>query len=359
MARWQAAAGLVLALTCGATAYAQATPANEACAPANGLSFICGLQGAPEDLVRTPDSDWIIASGYSGGLDGPKGVGGITLIDPKTLTATPARIVAGKVRPPYSDCSAPPDPAHWATHGLNLRRTGRGKALLFAVSHGDREAIEVYDVAASGKSLPRLTWIGCVRPAAGASLNAVAPLPDGRIVYTDFVHQPATFRDLMAGKVTGAVYVWTPGKGARKIPGSDLAGPNGVEGSPDGRFVFVAVSATGKVLRFDLKTPDAPPAEAAPGLRTDNLRWGPAGRLLLAGPDLHCLPGDPTCRGRSLVATLDPASLKSSLVFSTPIGPAFPWLTSSLVVGNTLWLGTSGIGRVAYAPLESEAGGRR
>jgi hypothetical protein len=180
----------------------------------------------------------------------------------------------------------------------------------------------------------------------------VATLADGRIVYTDFVHQPATFRDLMAGKVTGAVFIWTPGTGATKIPGSDLSGPNGVEVTADGRYVFVAVSGTGKVLRFDLKTPDSAPVEIAPGLRTDNLRWGPAGKLLMAGPDLNCVPGDPKCPGRLLVAALDPASLKSSMVLSAPIGPAFPGLSSSLVIGDTVWLGTPNSDRVAYAPLK-------
>jgi hypothetical protein len=343
------AAALAVGIASGGGAAAQAPPpaAAPSCAPSKDLAFVCGLKGAPEDLVRAPDSDWIIASGYAqGGAEG-----GITLIDSVSKLAQRAALGGAKPRAPFTDCDGPPDAAHLSTHGLNLKRTGRGKGLLFAVGHGGREAIEVYDVVAGGKDLPHLTWVGCIRPAAGSSLNSVAPFADGRIVYTDFVHQPATFRDI-GSRVTGAVYVWTPGKGAAKIPGSDLSGPNGVEVSQDARFVFVAVSGTGKVLRFDLNAPGGAPAEVAPGLRTDNLRWGPGGKLLMAGPDLNCRLGDPKCPGQLRVSALDPASLKVSPVLAVPIGPSFPSLSAGLVVGDTLWLGTFGGDRAAYAKLK-------
>ena len=37
-----------------------------ACAPSNGLNFICGLQ-KPEDLVLIPGTRWLIASGMDPG----------------------------------------------------------------------------------------------------------------------------------------------------------------------------------------------------------------------------------------------------------------------------------------------------
>ena len=351
MGRWAilaAATAGALAVGFGGRAAAQAPAPPSPCTPTAELKFICGLKGAPEDLVRAPDSDWIIASGYAqGGAEG-----GITLIDSVSRLAQRAALAAEKPRAPFSDCDGPPDAAHLSTHGLNLKRTGRGKGLLFAVGHGGREAIEVYDVTAGGKDLPKLTWVGCIRPAQGSSLNSVAPFADGRIVYTDFVHAPATFADI-GRKPTGAVYIWTPGKGpAVKIAGSELSGPNGVEVSADGRYVFVAVSGTGKVLRFDLKGPGTAPADVAPGLRADNLRWGPGGKLLMAGPDLACGLGDPKCPGRLRVSSLDPASLTVAPLLSVPVGPPFPSLSSGLVVGDTLWLGTFSGDRVAYAPLK-------
>jgi hypothetical protein len=353
MGRWWAgawlAAGLALGVGGQAAAQTQAPAAPPPCTPTADLKFICGLKGAPEDLVRAPDSDWIIASGYVPN----NGEGGITLIDPVSHLAQRAALGGAKPRAPYADCDGPPDAAHLSTHGLNLKRTGRGKGLLFAVAHGGREAIEVYDVTAGGKDLPRLTWVGCIRPAAGSSMNSVAPFADGRVAYTDFLHQPATFRDMLSGKVTGAVYVWTPGKGAAKVEGSDLPGPNGIEVTPDMRWLVVAVTGTSEVVRFDLKTPAAAPEHIKPGLRTDNLRWGPDGKLLMAGPDMSaCAPGDRTCRGRLVVSALDPKTLKWALVTAVMSEPAFPALSVGLIAHDEMWLGTPQGERVAYRPLK-------
>ncbi len=355
MGRWAimaAAAMTALALALSGRAGAQAPaapPAPPPCTPTADLKLICGLKGAPEDIVRAPDSDWLIASGYAPN----NGEGGITLIDSVSKLAQRAALGGAKPRAPYTDCDGPPDAAHLSTHGLNLKRTGRGKGLLFAVGHGGREAIEVYDVVAGGKDLPRLTWVGCVRPAAGSSLNSVAPFTDGRVAYTDFLHQPGTFRDMLSGKVTGAVYVWTPGKGATKVEGSDLPGPNGIEATPDGRWLVVAVTGTSEVLRFDLKAPGRAPERLKPGLRTDNLRWGPDGKLLMAGPDMSaCASGDRTCRGRLVVSALDVATMKPALVAAVMSEPAFPALSSGLIVGDTLWLGTPQGERVAYRSLK-------
>jgi len=358
MGRWAGALGgaavaaaAVLALGMSGRAVAQApaaAPAPPPCTPTADLKLICGLKGAPEDLVRAPDSDWLIASGYVPN----SGEGGITLIDSVSKLAQRAALGGAKPRAPYTDCDGPPDAAHLSTHGLNLKRTGRGKGLLYAVGHGGREAIEVYDVAAGGKDLPRLTWIGCIRPGAGASMNSVAPFADGRVAYTDFLHAPGTFRDMLAGKVTGAAYVWAPGKGAVKVEGSDLAGPNGIEVTPDGRWLFVAVTGTNEVLRFDLKTPGAAAAHIKPGLRTDNLRWAD-GKLLLAGPDMSaCTPGDRTCRGRLVVSALDPKTLKVGLVMAVMSEPAFPALSVGLIAHGEMWLGTPQGDRVAYRPLK-------
>lgn len=353
MGKWMTAAllaaGLALAGGGKAAAQAPAAAAPPPCTPTADLKLICGLQGAPEDLVAAPDSGWLIASGYAQ----PGAVGGITLIDPAAKTAQHAAWATGKVRAPYSDCDGPPDPAHLSTHGLNLKRTGRGKGQLYAVGHGGREAIEVFDVAASGKAAPALTWVGCVKPAAGSSLNSVAPFADGRLAYTDFLHQPGTFRDMLSGKVTGAVYIWTPGKGAAKVAGSDLPGPNGIEVTSDGRWLVVAVTGTSEVLRFDLKAPGAAAQHIKPGLRTDNLRWGPGGKLLMAGPDMSaCAPGDRTCRGRLVVSALDPKTMTWSLVSAVMSEPAFPALSVGLIAGDTLWLGTPQGERVAYRSLK-------
>ncbi|HEY0438179.1 MAG TPA: hypothetical protein VGC92_16175, partial [Phenylobacterium sp.] len=260
--------GALLLAASGSAAAQPAPPSGGDCAPGARLKFICGLK-SPEDLVQVPGTDWIIVSGLGDAANPatPTDTGGeLALIDPAARTGRKLAFTGGAPRAPYGDCAAAPDPARLLTHGLNILPAGRGKARLFVVGHGGREAIEVFEVA-SGKGPPNLTWIGCVKPPADAFDNSVVALKDGRVVFTDFLHKPSTFRDLLSGKVTGAVYVWTPGGTARKLPGTDLPGANGVEASADGRYVFVAVSGTAKVLRYELAATEKPPTVIDPGLR--------------------------------------------------------------------------------------------
>ena len=61
----------LLALACLALAATSSISAQSpACAPSNGLNFICGLQ-KPEDLVLIPGTGWLIASGMDPGLIPP------------------------------------------------------------------------------------------------------------------------------------------------------------------------------------------------------------------------------------------------------------------------------------------------
>src|SRR3954454_17582288 len=63
------------------SAQSQPTQATTACAPANGLNFVCGAQN-PEDLVPVPGTRWLVASGMREGA-------GLKLVDTADKTARP------------------------------------------------------------------------------------------------------------------------------------------------------------------------------------------------------------------------------------------------------------------------------
>jgi len=326
-----------------------AAPAPVACADGARLKVICGLK-APEDLVQVPGTDWIIVSGLGDGANpaSTSASGGeLAVIDPAAHTGRKLSFTPGAPKAPYTGCAAAPDPDRLLTHGLNIQGVARGRARLFVVGHGGREAIEVFDVAVA-KSGPALTWIGCIAAPEGAFHNSVAPLKDGRVVATDFLHKPSTFRDLLSGKTTGAVYIWKPGGTLTKLPGTDLGAPNGVEVTPDGRYLFVAVSGTSRIMRYELADTAKAATVIDAGQRTDNLRWGPGGKLLAAGPDMRgCKPGDNRCGVLSVVA-IDPTTLALTTLLHTPPEAGFNALSSALIVGGTLWLGSPTGDRVAY-----------
>ena len=316
------------------------------------LKFIPGVP-TPEDLVQIPGTDWLIGSGLADFETPEPFSGNLSLIDGASRTATVIAIdPEDGARAPYMACSAPPDPARFSAHGLDTLSTADGMSTLFVVGHGDREAIEVFDVDATAE-VPEVTWIGCIPAPDGAFNNSVASLPDGRLVVTDFLHGGAQIEDLYAGKVTGAVYMWTPGGTFEKLPGTDLSGPNGIAVTPDMEYIFVADSGTASVLRFKLAATKTPPVAIDPGLRTDNIRWSPDGRLLLAGPipDPACQSEGATCREMQAVTALDTATLELEPLIAFSASAGFDYLSSAFITDGTLWLGSpNGMG-VVYTDL--------
>jgi hypothetical protein len=133
-----------------------------------------------------------------------------------------------------------------------------------------------------------------------------------------------------------------------------LPGANGVEVSRDRKYLFVAVTGTSSVMRYDLADTAKAPLSIKTDFRTDNLRWGPDGKLLLAGPgvDANCKPGPGVrCLGTPVVGALDPATMKLDIVYRGPPEPSFQGLSSALIVDKTLWLGSYMTDRVAYTAL--------
>ena len=120
------------------------------CSPAGKVQFICG-QEAPEDLILVPGSEWVVASVFSQN-------GGIRLINVRDKTTTVAYPTATSRdqldAKTYNSCPGSPDAAEKAkfrTHGLALRAGRNSMQTLYAVHHGNRESIEVFELDARAK----------------------------------------------------------------------------------------------------------------------------------------------------------------------------------------------------------------
>src|SRR3954471_6626519 len=138
------------------SAQTQTSQGTKACAPTNGLNFVCGAQN-PEDLVPIPETRWLIASGMREGA-------GLKLVDTAAKTARP--FYTGSAAQQRSDktlfpnCPAAPDVSTFNAHGLYLRRAqASGLYLLYVVSHGPLESIQVFTVDVRSAE-PSLMWTG-------------------------------------------------------------------------------------------------------------------------------------------------------------------------------------------------------
>lgn len=336
--------------------------AEDACAPAGDFSYVCGPRSA-EDLVLVPGTPYIIASAYYGAGTA------LYLIDSRQKTWRefyPAQEPDSQQdMARYGACPGAPDPAQLVTHGLNLRSGKNGHSTLYAVGHGGREAIEVFDVDAS-EGEPRLTWTGCVMMPRGMAANSVASLDGGSLLATIPLHPDRTLPHAMAGELTGAVYHWAPGDETfTLVEGTELPYGNGIEVAADGSEFYVASTGLTTVIAYSNSNPARRLRESAPlAFIPDNLHRGPDGELITAGlvldydqcgeiggPEEFSLEEFAACPRPFIVAALDPQTLQSREIARGPADPHFSNITMGLPVGDELWIGTFAGDRVAYRLL--------
>ena len=330
--------------------------AQQSCEATGDVRYVCGPQN-PEDLVLVPGTQWIVSSGMAEGA-------GFYLVDSRAGSFSPLSFTA-QHDPAFAACATPPTAQTFNSHGLNIRAAGPGRARLAVVGHGAREAIEVFDVDASG-ARPTLTWRGCVTMPAGLAANSVASFADGSLVATVLFMPGTTFADaIVARKPTGAVFEWSPGKpGFELVRGTELPANNGIEVSADGREIYVASSGLQTIVAFSHSNPARQLRTTRPlGFTPDNVHLAPDGRLVTAGmendvPECGGAPGAEhdieklsKCPRPTIAVAIDPATMRDTVIATTTASPSFSNATMVLPVGSEAWIGSFSGDRIARAPL--------
>jgi hypothetical protein len=354
---------VLLVSPCFASFGAEVAAPGTACEPDGDLQFVCGPRNV-EDLVRLGNSNWLIGSGMDGAASGTTSANGhLYLIDAEKKTSQvlfPGSSPSFRQdRASFGSCPGPVNPMNFSAHGLALKERGKGRFRLYVVGHGEREAIEVFEVNASGAK-PAVTWTGCVVLPEDVLANGVAILPDWGFVTTKFLDRRVPTAESMAqarqGKPVGALYEWHPGGKVAAIAGTELSAPNGIEVSADGKTLYVAVFGTHEFVRFErgakgLKK-DAIPVAISP----DNVRWSPNGKLLTAGGDFAG-PAAPRTTAWS-VLEIDPDTLAVRVAGSGASSKGMQAISVALAVGGNVWVGTFSGDRVGYFRAAHSDGAR-
>ena len=335
-----------------------ARAADPGCEPAGEYAFVCGPKN-PEDLVLVPGTRWILSSSLSAD-------GALYLIDAEHKSwralypGDNPRAQHDTER--YGACPSAPDPAGFISHGLNLRPGAGGHSTLYVVGHGAREAIEVFDVDATGEE-PVLTWTGCAPMPAGLAANSVAVLGDGSLLATIPLLAGIDINDGLGGKPTGGVYAWSPGDaGFVPVQGTEMPYANGIEVSADGTEFYVASSGMFDVRAFSNTNPARMLRRTeAFDFLPDNLHRDDSGRLITAGLNLD----DPVCGDLRqaeafdfaafmacprafTVWAVDPQSMQGTALATGPVNAGFSNITMALNVNGELWIATFHGDRIAY-----------
>ncbi len=264
-------------------------------------------------------------------------------------------------RTKFASCPGPLDPAKAVLHGLSLRPAQNGLYTVYATNHGGRQSIEVFELDARAAA-PSATWVGCVLMPNGLEANSVAAFTDGTLLATVLIMPGKSFADAFAGRITGAVYMWTPGSAAFKaLPGTELSANNGIETSPDDREFFVVSTTTKRIVAFARSDPGKPLRSAQLAeFGPDNVRWTSDNRLITAG----MIDNEPGCGGAPkteegircargyVAATIDPKTMAVKELARGPATPAYTGTAIAMQVGDELWLGSFNADRLAYRPLK-------
>ena len=308
------------------------------CDPDGEIQFVCGPV-SPEDLALIPQSPWVIVSSWEddGYLSGADTRDHSTTVLFPTETSRPRPDTAT-----YGSCPGM-SPDRFRPHGISLRPGNNGIHTLYVVRHGEREAIEVFQVDARGAT-PTLTWVGCAVAPEALGLNAVVALPDGGFAATS--------------PRTGDVWEWHADTEWSRVPGSEDIGPNGLEISQDGQWFYVAGYGSQSLIRLSRGQTPVRKDAVEVGFHIDNVHWATDGSVLAAG---HTAPtrtrvGECIQQGQcegitSKVAKVEPQTLTAQEIFSYPTNDFLILGTAAIQVGQEIWVGgVAGGERIARFP---------
>ena len=180
-------------------------------------------------------------------------------------------------------------------------------------------------------------WVGCAVAPEGVSLNSVAALPDGAFAATNFN---------FGG---GEVWEWSTQAGWAQVPGSQMPGPNGLEASPDGRWLYIGGWPSKTFIRLSRGVEPVRKDTVEVGFHVDNVRKAADGTVLAAGHNgesvaaiVTCLQGGSCDTVSSHVAIVDAEKLEAREAVKYPSSELMVLGTIALRVGDEIWLG--GIG---------------
>jgi SMP-30/Gluconolactonase/LRE-like region len=328
-------AAVLLAVCAASPVVAQNTSDARECRDEQGLTYICNLV-VPEDVVSVGLTGLMLASGH-------RAPGHMYLIDP--ADGIPVELIHGPTfrqrrdTAAYPDCPGPLDLERFDVHGISINETAPRRFTLYTTSHGAREAIEIYELDLNGAA-PALTWTGCVLLEQDGYFNAVARLVDGGFIATRMRDANVSNNSIEPGAITGRLFEWHPGGRLQALAGTELSLPNGLDVSSDGRYVFVAATATQELVRFDRRATPIGKRTVSLPIRPDNVHWDGRGKLLIAGPN----PADPTC-DRALcpsgwrVVEADPETLAFSVLGGADKTAASQRVSAAARIGNEIWVG--------------------
>ena len=320
------------------------------------VSYINGLQNS-EDILQIGSTRWLVASGLVRWKPDPTSHGHIYLVnrlDASHEVWFPSdQAVFKQDQHLFPACPGPLNPAKFSAHGLSLRLIAAGRFRMYMTGHGEREAVEAFEIDARGAK-PTLTWVGCVLLPQKMWGNSVAILKDGGFLVTKSKDStnPDAFKHLVEARITGEVFEWHPGGTVTAVPGTQMSCPNGISLSTDDRWMYVTAMGTREVKRFDRKTPSAAPKTVRIPVYPDNIHWGDDGKLYTIGRNAQPGPNCPrlNCGTGWSIIRVDPGTLATHRMLGVDQTAPMQAPSGAITAGDRFWIASFDGDQIGYAP---------
>lgn len=344
-----------------------------ACESGRRLTVACVVTN-PEDMVLTPDQQFIIVSEFGGiGPLDEVGPGDLALVDAKTKTRVPLPIIYSDNTWGDATCQKTVN-SPFGPHGLDLVKRADGRYQLGVVNHMGGESVEMFELvdvakepaepqqinqpeASAAEITPRnhwgLIWRGCVVAPKVNYLNDLSLLKDGSFFVSHmYAHRFSTndfLKVALTKEDTGYVLHWDRQNGFSQVNGTEGAQPNGVTYDETRSLLYVAFNLGDKVLAIDAGSGDVVRSYSING--PDNLVLA-GGNLWVTGLDhqildvLRCKSLN-ACGLPFVVVQLDVSTLKEIERWSFR-GEPFGLPTLALPLGNDVLIGSFQSNRLAY-----------
>ncbi len=335
----------------------------EICEAIGNLQPVCGFKN-PEDFALLPDGHSLLVSEYGVYFDGNPGALAVFDTESGKIERLPSLTEAQTPLWADHNCPGPPGEA-LSPHGIHLSRRPGGELQLLVVNHGGSERIEFVEI------LPTATgyaarWRGCLVPPDNTFINSVAATPEGGAVFSHMYPKDsprigttalAVVKGLF-GSPSGHVWEWPgPGQDYEIVEGSADGFPNGILVDPTGRYLYLAASTAGHVVKIDRESGERVGSAAI--AHPDNLRWDAEGNILVAGMPvgpvtaIQCQEASRdniNCGGAFEVHRIDPDTMEAERVFSHVGGQPMGAATVAQQVGDSLYIGSFAGNRLLRVP---------
>ncbi len=317
------------------------------CETLDDIRPVCDIQ-TPEDIAALPDGRHLLLAHFGHMGDA---AGSISLFDTETETLTPlypasSEAGGGDDSTGWGEagCDTPPG-ASIGPHGTHLHRMDDGRWRYLVVNHGEREAVELFEVLPAAGSYT-LAWRGCVHAAQDTLMNDVVGLDNGDIVYTRMFRPSDSLAmpKALFGIDSGELWRWNRASGLTPLPATSAAQPNGIEVDSDNTYVYANMYMEGEV--WQVRLADGEVTARYPIPNADNSSWGSDGRLWVATHDMgirefvECFsnPGAP-CPGAFEIIALDTATGEIERVFRHE-GPPMGAATVAVYQAGRVYMGS-------------------